>query len=75
MVEEELQAAKRRLAAAARERDEMCGPEKPVSVDSAKDFKVARRENHATHRGALEARPADLYLGHPVSVPGGERSG
>ena len=64
VVEEELEAAERRLLAPARECHEMRGPQEPVAVDGAEDLMVAGRKHHGTDRRALEARPADLWVGH-----------
>lgn len=64
VMEEELQAAEGRLPASSGERDEMGRAEKPVAMDGAEDQKVAGRKRHGTDRRALEARPADLRVGH-----------
>jgi hypothetical protein len=68
MVEEELQAPERRLRAAIRKSCEMSGAEKPMTIDGAEEFKVARRERHRSHQGALEAGPAGLRMGHRESA-------
>ena len=70
MVEEELEAPERGLAAAVGEREEMGGAEKPMAVDGAENLSVARREDHPAHLGALEAWPSGLGVGHPSQRTG-----
>jgi hypothetical protein len=44
-------------------------------MDGAEDVEVAGREDHWAHRGALEARPAGLWVRHwDSSVPAGRNS-
>jgi hypothetical protein len=68
MVEEELQAAERALPAASGEGDEVRGAKESVAVDGAEEFAITRREDHAAHRGALEARPAGVGVRHRKSA-------
>ena len=68
MVEEELQAAERRLPAPSGKSDEVGRAQESVAVDGAEEFAIARREDHAAHRGALEARATSLDLGHVKSA-------
>jgi hypothetical protein len=68
MVEEELEAPKRRLSAPFGERDEVGGAEEPVAVDGTKEFKIARRKGNAPYRGTLETGPAGMGLVHQESA-------
>ncbi len=62
MVEEELEAAEDRLSATAGERHKMRRAQEPVAVHGSQELAIARREEYAAHRRALEARPAGLDL-------------
>ncbi len=64
MVEEELEAPKRRLPASAGEGREVGRPKESVLVDGTEDREIAGSERHAAHRSALEARPAGLGVRH-----------
>jgi hypothetical protein len=64
MVEEELEAPEHRLRTPSGEGHEVRRAKQPMPIDSTKKVEVARREGHAAYRSALEARSANLRVGH-----------